>query len=383
MSVPTETKQSAMSVLLDRKAPIEARMTSVRSLLVRNKEKLAQACGSLMSADRLIQIACTSIRKTPELLNCTPASLFGSIAEAATYGWVPDGMLGQAYLVPFGNSQRQTKEVVLVPGYRGLRDLVARSGECVTLMEAIHEGDEWQFNGPFSAPTHVRGPDPSRRYTRPIIGAYVLGKWRSGEIKCFFWRVEEILAHRDHYCQSWKRVANDPAKSSGSPWNPKNIHEFACMAMKTVLLDAIHRGEFPLSVEDRRIAARESSLSAIESATVDGSASSQAMLDGDDLMAESPALEGPTVSPTAPGDAGASNSDPDSQEPPKLSSEALKRLNNLAADLGACNEIRVCQEVRRQYEALAGDVHETAAIMAAVDARCEEIRASRGSKSKK
>jgi len=101
-----------------------------------NQDKLARGISAMLTPERCIQIACNSIRKNPFLLKCTPASLLGAISEAATYGWVIDGVTGQASLVPFKSTKlseqagRTVYEAVLVPGYKGLRDLVRRAGDC-------------------------------------------------------------------------------------------------------------------------------------------------------------------------------------------------------------------------------------------------------------
>jgi len=250
---------NALTVIQDRKLPVANRVDGLRKLMLANKDKITLGADKLMNPERLIQVACLSIRKTPKLLNCSIASLFGALSEAAAYGWVCDGVTGQASIVPFGD------DAVLIPGYKGLRDLVRRSGECDTVMESVHEGDEYEFRNPFELPHHIRSKDPQRKFA-PVTHAYVIGRFKSGAYKCFTMSVDECKAHRDHYSQGFKRVAGT-SKEADSPWSEKNP-AFRVMCMKTVLLDAIHRGEFPMSVQDSAVAMREPSIRAVEASTI-------------------------------------------------------------------------------------------------------------------
>lgn len=260
----TAEPTNALSIIQDRKLPVANRVDGLRKLMLANKDKLTLGADKLMNPERLIQVACLSIRKTPKLLNCSIASLFGALSEAAAYGWVCDGVTGQASIVPFGD------DAVLIPGYKGLRDLVRRSGECDTVMESVHDGDEYEFRNPFELPHHVRSKDPQRKFS-PVTHAYVIGRFKSGAYKCFTMSVDECKAHRDHYSQGFRRVAGT-AKEADSPWSEKNP-AFRVMCMKTVLLDAIHRGEFPMSVQDSAVAMREPSIRAVESSTISTTAS--------------------------------------------------------------------------------------------------------------
>lgn len=190
--------------------------------------------------DRHVLIACQQIQANPALLKCTPQSIFAAIVRAGLYGWVCDGLIGQGYLVPFKN------EAVLIAGYKGLRDLVRRSGQADTLMDAVHEGDTFVWNGPFEAPTHVKAKD---RHAKAVIGAYCCVYFHATKtVKSFWWPVEEILAHRDRYSKGWTRNPNPD-----NPWHPQNP-AFPIMCQKTVLRAVINRGEAPISIEDRALA---------------------------------------------------------------------------------------------------------------------------------
>ena len=144
--------------------------------------------GSIID-ERSIVAAVGHMRQNPKLLECTPQSVFLGIVQAGSYGWMCDGITGHAALVPFAQGKNpdgswKPKKATLIPGYKGLMDLVRRSGQCEPTMESVHEGDTYQYRGRFQEPMHVRSGDPNRRQ-RPITHAYVLGIFKGGMIKCF------------------------------------------------------------------------------------------------------------------------------------------------------------------------------------------------------
>lgn len=191
---------------------------------------------------------------------------FGSVVtetiKAGCYGWTLDGITGHAYLVPYG------KQVKLQPGYKGLIDLVHRSDQCEPSMEAVYEGDTYEYLGRFCEPKHVRGTDPLRR-SKPVTNAYIVAAFRSGIIKCFSWTVQECIAHRDRFSKGWAGVRNKPDKALNHPWCETHPG-FWVMCCKTVLTNAVNRGELPISMKDLRGKESMLSLSDDDTPTIDG-----------------------------------------------------------------------------------------------------------------
>lgn len=236
--------------------------------------------GNIIDA-RSVVAAVQCFRNNPKLLECEPASLFTAIVQAGAYGWMCDGITGHAAVVPFRQGKNpdgtwKPAKATLVPGYKGLMDLVRRTGQCEPTMESVHQGDEYVYRGRFKEPHHVRSANPNRRQL-PLIAAYVLGVFNSGMVKCFSWTREECLAHRDAHVQNWKTEVTY-AKKDGRPTDENNLwHErnpaFPVMCMKTVMRHAINRGEFPISVKDMRMLAQEDEP--IEGTIVPGAGISQ------------------------------------------------------------------------------------------------------------
>lgn len=104
------------------------------------KKAIPNHIGAMLSADRFQRVALTEMRKNPDILKCTPASVMSSLVQAAQLGLEPGHKLGLAYLIPYG------KECTLIIGYRGLLALARRSGE-IKKLEAflVYAGDEFDY----------------------------------------------------------------------------------------------------------------------------------------------------------------------------------------------------------------------------------------------
>lgn len=133
-NAPTPAAKSTQIVPTNKKAD------DIRALLEKAKPQIALALPRHLSADRMLRIAMTSIRRTPKLLACNQQSLLGAIMQAAQLGLECDGVLGHAYLVPFKD------EVQLIIGYKGLIDLARRSGQLSTIYaRVVHAKDQFEY----------------------------------------------------------------------------------------------------------------------------------------------------------------------------------------------------------------------------------------------
>src|SRR3954452_23089011 len=83
----TEAKRAASK----KAEPID----SVRRALELMKPQLAVALPPHLSADRLVRLLVTVLQANPALLDC-----YRSVMTCAQLGLEPDGVLGQAWLVP-------------------------------------------------------------------------------------------------------------------------------------------------------------------------------------------------------------------------------------------------------------------------------------------
>lgn len=121
-------------------------ISRVRDLLNKSKNEIEAALPKHLSADRMLRIAMTEVRRTPKLLECDPRSLIGAVIQASQLGLEPGSALGHCYFVPFFNGKSKQFEIQLVPGYRGFLDLARRSGQCQNIVaRAVYAGDEFEF----------------------------------------------------------------------------------------------------------------------------------------------------------------------------------------------------------------------------------------------
>ena len=148
------------------------------------KKQLALAIPKHLSADRMARIAATELRKTPALLNTTPASFLGAVMQSAQLGLEPGSALGQAYLVPFNRKNKNGewyKECQLILGYRGMIDLARRSGQVLSLnVYAVRKSDEFFYQlGLHPDIRHIPSPEAGRE-NQPIIFVYAVATQRGG-----------------------------------------------------------------------------------------------------------------------------------------------------------------------------------------------------------
>jgi recombination protein RecT len=112
---------------------------TVLDLLDRMRPEIERGLPKAMrDGDRFTRLVLTEIRRTPELLDCSPESLLGGMMLAAQLGLEP-GPLGHVYLVPF------KREVTFIVGYRGFIELAYRSGRVKEIVaRTVYEGEPWE-----------------------------------------------------------------------------------------------------------------------------------------------------------------------------------------------------------------------------------------------
>lgn len=134
-SAPTAPQQQARPPAARQHSPVLA-LLSDKSF----KAQIAAALPKHMTADRMARVALTEVRKTPALMACDPAIFAAAIIQCSQLGLEPGNGLGHAYLIPFKT------EVQLVIGYRGLIELVRRSGAVKSLVaRAVRHGDDFDY----------------------------------------------------------------------------------------------------------------------------------------------------------------------------------------------------------------------------------------------
>lgn len=183
-----------------------------------------------ITPERLSRIALNVIRTNPKLLQCNIESLMGGVLEAAKLGLEP-GLMGQCYLIPFENKRNNTIEAQFIIGYKGLIDLVRRSGQVSTIeARTVYENDTFDFEyGLESKLVHK----PTLKDRGAPVAYYAVCKLKDGGSSFMVMSKQDMEQYKEKYAKSKKF----------GPW----VDEFDAMARKTTLRQLIKY--LPISVE--------------------------------------------------------------------------------------------------------------------------------------
>ena len=189
----------------------------IRTLIAsdRFKEQCAAALPKHLTADRFARVALTALTRTPKLQDCTRESLLRCLMDCSALGIEPDGR--RVHLIPYG------KECTLIIDYKGLVELVRRSGN-VTSIRAEHvcenDGFDWE-NGIITHRIDWRKPRGE------VQAVYAEAKLESGETQTAVMTLDEINGIRDRSQGYVYAVKN----GKSHPW----ITDWGEMAKKTPL----------------------------------------------------------------------------------------------------------------------------------------------------
>ena len=192
------------------------------------KPQMALALPKHMNADRMARLALTAFSTTPALQKCTPQSIAASIMTAAQLGLEP-GISGQGYLIPYKDT------CTFVPGWKGLVDLVARSGRATVWTGAVRAGDEFEYqlgDAPFCR--HKPGDTDDGQ---PFTHVYAIGRVRDASMAVIeVWSRAKVQKHLKQY-----------NKVGGRHYANTDENNFEMYARKVALLQVLKY--MPASIE--------------------------------------------------------------------------------------------------------------------------------------
>lgn len=173
-------------------AVVKADAKSFPGMLKQFQGEIERALPKHMNADRMARIALTEWRKNPQLGNCKPESVFAAVIMLSQLGLEP-GVLGQSYLIPYG------KECQAIPGWKGLVDLVSRTGRATIMPRSVYAGDIFDYEygtAPFIKHKVLAEPEHRADFTH----VYAIGKVRGAEESLFdVWTHNRVVRHRDRF----------------------------------------------------------------------------------------------------------------------------------------------------------------------------------------
>jgi len=185
-------------------------------------------------SDALARIALNEIRRQPKLAQCSWESLAGALMTCAQTGLLP-GPQRHCYLIPYAG------EVQFQFDYRGLIELVRRSGELGTIMaSAVYEGDECEIDLGLCFVKHPYNENVDKTDPSKIRFVYAKAVMKDGSVALEVMNRAEIDAIR--------KRSQASSKGRQSPWDT----DYEMMARKTVLKRLCTKGQLPLSLEVQR-----------------------------------------------------------------------------------------------------------------------------------
>lgn len=156
------------------------------------KPQMALALPKHLTADRMARLALTAFSTSPQLQRCTHKSIAASIMTAGQLGLEP-GVNGAGFLIPYKDT------CTFVPGWKGLVDLVSRSGRGTVFTGVIFKDQQYTYTDGARRDLVIHNEtdldDP-----RDITHAFAVG-WVNGATMPIIelWRVSKITKHRDKY----------------------------------------------------------------------------------------------------------------------------------------------------------------------------------------
>jgi recombination protein RecT len=158
------------------------------------KPQMALALPKHLSSDRIARLALTQFSTNKALQKCTQQSIAASIMTAVQLGLEP-GVNGAGYLIPYKDT------CTFVPGWKGLVDLVNRSGRGTVYTGVIFEdqiyGQDWEFFDGSRRELIIR-KQSNLIDENKITHAYAIGWVKDASMPIIeLWTVEKLKAHRN------------------------------------------------------------------------------------------------------------------------------------------------------------------------------------------
>jgi recombination protein RecT len=208
--------------------PLNQGIKNVLTTLKAREKQLKSALPKYITVERWIGIVSRSIQNNPKLLQCTEKSLYSCIFQAAQLGLECDGVMHEAYLIPY--KVKGVEVVTLIPGYPGYLKLVRNSGQLASIATAaVWKKDLFEFEyGTDSYLKHIPSPDPPEENEQPIA-FYCVARLKDGSKQfevMWPWQVNRI---RDNSSAYKNAVAY---KRTDTPW----IEHYDEQGRKTALI---------------------------------------------------------------------------------------------------------------------------------------------------
>lgn len=153
---------------------VESGATQFKSLLPNHINK-----------DRFLKSAILALNANPDLKECTQKSIISTLCQAAEIGLDFTPAKGHAYIVKFAN------EAKFMPGYRGLMELVRRTGKVKKIeSHIVYENDKFEIS--YGTESYMKHAPIITGARGAMIGAYAIAILETGENVYEFMNMDDL-----------------------------------------------------------------------------------------------------------------------------------------------------------------------------------------------
>lgn len=229
-----ETKTAKNNLAAKAGGAVAEKKKTIFDIIEAGKEQFAAALPKHLNSDRFTRIAITCVRQNPKLAECSVPSLLGSLMTVAQLGLEP-GVLGQCYLIPFKNAKLGTTECQLQLGYKGMIELLRRTGQLSDIYAyTVYENDEFTIEYGLERKLTHKPAFNNPKGRGVIVGFYSVAILKDGTRAFEYMTDSEVKEHEEKYRKG---------KFKNDIW----IRNYEEMAMKTVTKKMLKW--LPISVE--------------------------------------------------------------------------------------------------------------------------------------
>jgi len=174
---------------------IEIHKNALRKVIPNFADALPVTARKFLTPERVVQVSCTAIAKSPLLLECSPMSIMKSVMDCVQVGLEPGGPLGHAYLVPFYNKKVGGKEATPIVGYKGHIQLAARSGlfKGTPTVNLVYDDDDFHLDlGSCKPPKHKFDLRKSIEQRGDVLGGYCVASFKDGGYHVEWMSIDQI-----------------------------------------------------------------------------------------------------------------------------------------------------------------------------------------------
>jgi recombination protein RecT len=239
---------------------------SIRGLLAGEefKSEIQRALPAHLKPERFIRVALTAMTKTPKLAECDKASFFNCLLSLSQLGIEPDGR--RAHLIPFENRKRGVVECQLIIDYKGIVELVMRSGNVSNIhADVVCENDIFRYDKGEIKAHQI----DFKRERGTVYAAYAICRFKDGTEKSEVMTRDEIESIRKRsragqagpWVTDWNEMAKKTVFRRLSKWLTLSPEQRDVLEKDDDQLEPIHNMKFVDIEPEKGVKALEARLS--------------------------------------------------------------------------------------------------------------------------